>query len=117
MKLYWSRPSPFVRKVMVVAHEAGVADRLTIEETTVTMVGGEPGVVALQLRWSQIPTLVLDDGSTLHDSRVICEYLDTLGEGQSAFPGRRRCALGRAEAAGARPTACSRFWSCGGRSG
>ena len=29
MKLHWSPRSPFVRKVMIVAHEAGLADRLT----------------------------------------------------------------------------------------
>ena len=28
MKLFYSPTSPFVRKVMVVAHEVGVADRL-----------------------------------------------------------------------------------------
>jgi glutathione S-transferase len=28
MKLYWSPRSPFVRKVMVCAHELGVADRI-----------------------------------------------------------------------------------------
>ena len=27
---------------------------------------------------SKIPTLVLDDGTVLYDSRVICEYLDGL---------------------------------------
>ena len=28
MRLHWSSRSPFVRKVMVVAHEAGVAERI-----------------------------------------------------------------------------------------
>ncbi len=31
MKLYWSSRSPFVRKVMVVAHELGLSDRITCE--------------------------------------------------------------------------------------
>ncbi|HEX6609324.1 MAG TPA: glutathione S-transferase, partial [Hyphomicrobiaceae bacterium] len=33
MKLFWSSRSPFVRKVMVFAHETGLADR--IERTQV----------------------------------------------------------------------------------
>src|SRR5262249_45688403 len=39
---------------------------------------------------NKIPTLVLDDGSALYDSRVICEYLDTLHEGAKLFPAERR---------------------------
>ena len=35
---------------------------------------------------SKIPTMVLDDGSPLFDSRVICEYLDTLHGGSKLFP-------------------------------
>jgi glutathione S-transferase len=33
----------------------------------------------------KIPALILDDGSTLYDSRVICEYLDSLAGGK-LFP-------------------------------
>jgi glutathione S-transferase len=35
---------------------------------------------------SKIPTLVLDDGSALYDSAVICEYLDSLHDGPKLFP-------------------------------
>jgi glutathione S-transferase len=35
---------------------------------------------------SKIPTLVLDDGSSLYDSAVICEYLDSLHSGAQLFP-------------------------------
>jgi glutathione S-transferase len=34
----------------------------------------------------KIPALILDDGTTLYDSRVICEYLDSLGTGPHLFP-------------------------------
>ena len=37
MKLHWSPRSPYVRKVMIVAHELGLADRL---KTVRTVVGG-----------------------------------------------------------------------------
>jgi glutathione S-transferase len=35
---------------------------------------------------SKIPTLVLDDGTVLYDSRVICEYLDSLHTGPKLLP-------------------------------
>jgi glutathione S-transferase len=47
---------------------------------------------------NKIPTLVLDDGAVLYDSRVICEYLDTLHDGPGLFPadaGARWTALRR----------------------
>src|SRR5690606_2171855 len=34
----------------------------------------------------KIPCMVLDEGQLLQDSRVICEYLDTLGDGPKLFP-------------------------------
>ena len=37
MKLHWSPRSPFVRKVMVFAHETGLVDRLTCVRTVVAM--------------------------------------------------------------------------------
>ena len=49
----------------------------------------------------KIPTLVLEDGTILYDSPVICEYLDTLHQGAKLFPAwperltaLRRLALG-----------------------
>jgi len=85
MRLFWSRLSPFVRKVMVVAHEAGVADRIELEDTLVAMSEINGRVLALN-PLGQIPTLVLDDGDSLHDSRVICEYLDGLRKGERLVP-------------------------------
>src|SRR5690606_24807882 len=84
MKLHWSPRSPYVRKVMMVAHEHGLADRLEIVPTHVAM---EQANAALMARnpLSKIPTLVLDDGTALFDSRVIAEYLDGLGGGVPLF--------------------------------
>jgi glutathione S-transferase len=100
MMLHWSPRSPYVRKVMVVAHELGLADRL---RTVRTVVGGTTPHMALMREnpLGKIPTLVLEDGTILYDSPVICEYLDTLHDGPklfSAWPQRlialRRLALG-----------------------
>lgn len=85
MKLHWSPRSPFVRKVMIFARETGLVDRLTCIRTVVAMKA--PNAALLQDNpLSKIPTLVLDDGSTLYDSAVICEYLDTLHGGPRLFP-------------------------------
>ena len=84
MKLHWSPKSPYVRKVMVCAHEAGVADRLELIRSVAAML--KPNERLMQDNpLSKIPTLVLEDGFALFDSVVICEYLDDLGHG-SAFP-------------------------------
>lgn len=84
MKLHWSPKSPFVRKVMICAHEAGVADRLELVRSVAAMLKPNPRLMQ-DNPLSKIPTLVLEDGFALFDSVVICEYLDDLGHG-SMFP-------------------------------
>jgi glutathione S-transferase len=85
MKLYWALMSPFVRKVMMVAHETGTASRMALVGTSVSMAEANPQV-QVDNPLSKIPTLVLDDGSALYDSRTICEYLDSLHAGAKLFP-------------------------------
>ena len=43
MKLHWSPRSPFVRKVMIVAHETGIADRLQCVRTVAAMMKPHAG--------------------------------------------------------------------------
>jgi glutathione S-transferase len=73
MKLHWSPRSPFVRKVMVFAHETGLVNRLTCVRTVVAMKAPNEALLP-DNPLSKIPTLLLDDGSPLYDSGVICEY-------------------------------------------
>lgn len=80
MRLRWSSRSPFVRKVMVVAHEAGLADRIERIPTVVSLARTDAEVLARN-PLGRIPTLVLPDGTALYDSVVICEYLDGLRDG------------------------------------
>jgi len=85
MKLHWSPRSPFVRKVMIVAHERGLVDRIACVRTVAAMT--KPHAELMQDNpLSKIPTLVLDDGRVLYDSPVICEYLDGLGGAPKLFP-------------------------------
>ena len=85
MKLLWSSRSPFVRKVMVAAHEVGLADRIVTERVVVAANKPNANVMALN-PLNKVPTLVLADGSLLYDSRVICEYLDSVQDGAKLFP-------------------------------
>ncbi len=85
MKLYFSPASPFVRKVRVTAHELGLSERIELISITLTPVSPHE-----QLRSSnplgKIPALLTDEGTTLYDSPVICEYLDSLAGGNLIFP-------------------------------
>ena len=85
MKLHWSPRSPFVRKVMIVAHERGVAGRITCVRTVAATAKPHAELMA-DNPLSKIPTLVLDDGTVLYDSPVICEYLDALDGAPKLFP-------------------------------
>jgi glutathione S-transferase len=85
MKLHWSPRSPFVRKVMIVAHERGLADRITCVRTVAAT--SKPHAELMKDNpLSKIPTLVLDDGTVLYDSPVISEYLDALDGTPKLFP-------------------------------
>src|SRR5258707_8485963 len=80
MKLYTNIASPFARKCRVIAQELN----LKLDEIEVMARDDE------QLRrinpLKKIPILILDDGSALFDSPVICEYLNHIGGGKF-FPG------------------------------
>lgn len=85
MTLFHSPLSPFVRKVMVVLHETGQLDRVSLQAVNVSPLSGDE-----QLNQGnpigKIPALRLADGSVLHDSRVICEYLDLQHVGEPLLP-------------------------------
>ena len=85
MKLHWSPRSPFVRKVMVFAHEVGLAGRIEIVRTVVAMTQANRDLMRIN-PLGKIPTLITDDGMVLFDSTVICEYLDSLHGRAKLFP-------------------------------
>ena len=85
MKLHWSPRSPFVRKVMIVAHERGLADRIT-RVRTVAATSKPHAELMKDNPLSKIPTLALDDGMVIYDSPVISEYLDELDGTPKLFP-------------------------------
>jgi glutathione S-transferase len=85
MKLLTAPASPFGRKVKIVAIEKGVLDRIEL-----VMVPTTPAAPNEELSRDnpliKIPTLVLDDGRSIYDSFVICDYLDTLHAKEKAIP-------------------------------
>jgi glutathione S-transferase len=75
MRLFWSSRSPFARKVVAAAHELGIAERIALDRVVVSATACQAQVMAHN-PLSQIPTLLLADGTALFDSAVIVEWLD-----------------------------------------
>lgn len=95
MKLIGSLTSPFARKVRIVAAEKRV------EYTWEPENPWNPQTTVPQFNpLGQVPVLVLEDGSTLFDSRVICEFLDTVSPISKLIPqgNRERIEVKRWEA-------------------
>ncbi len=80
MKLFFSPASPFVRKCMVIAQEAGIADRIEKLPSAAGPVARDQTIIPSN-PLGKVPTLITDDGQVLYDSRVICEYLNDLAGG------------------------------------
>jgi len=76
MHLYGSPSSPFVRKVVVCAHEGGFRDRIDVLYRTISPLVMDEKVNELNPT-GKIPVLVTDDGRTILDSKFICEHLDS----------------------------------------
>jgi glutathione S-transferase len=83
MKLRYSATSPYVRKVMIVALESGLD--AAIERVPTNAWDAASDLVA-DNPLSKVPTLLTEGGEALYDSPVICEYLDSLHEGQRLLP-------------------------------
>ena len=85
MKLYFSPASPYVRKVLASAIELDLEHRIERVPCSVHVIRRDVNVV-VHNPLGQVPTLIADDGTVLYDSRVVCEYLDTLAGGHRLFP-------------------------------
>ena len=97
MKLYFNKPSPYARKVRVVVHEKGLAERIDWRE--VDPWADPPELVAAS-PLCKVPALIADDGTLFTESATIAEALDAAGDGPSLLAGdamkvRARAALGQ----------------------
>ena len=82
MKLLYAQPSPFARKVRVLAFELGLHEQLELTPVAVLPTNENTEVTAHN-PLGKIPVLLTDDGEALYDSRVICAYLQQLVSGSS----------------------------------
>lgn len=83
MILFYSPIHGFIHKVLVVGHEAGLAESLEIAPTYPMREGHD--ITALN-PLNKVPTLVLDDGRALYGSQVICEYFDSFNRTAPLYP-------------------------------
>lgn len=85
MKLIGTATSPYTRKVRVV-----LAEKRMECEFVVDAPNAGNSTVTQYNPLGKIPVLVLDDDSTLFDSRVIAEYLDSASPGNRLIPEEKR---------------------------
>ena len=95
MKLLGSVASPYTRKVRIVLAEK----KIDCEFEVADVLPAENPVNALN-PLGKVPTLMLDDGTALFDSRVIVEFLDSVSPISRLIPddNRERVAVRRWEA-------------------
>jgi len=95
MKLVGSLTSPFVRKVRIVLSEKRIVYDFDIDipwESDTRVAEHNP--------LGKVPILIMDDGTTLYDSRVIVDYLDSANPVSRLMPefNRERSMVKRWEA-------------------
>lgn len=85
MKLLYQTHSPYARKVLVFAHEIGLAASLQVvhQETSPTL---RNDAVFAENPLGKVPVLVRPGAASIFDSDVICAYLDTLHAGRKLIP-------------------------------
>lgn len=84
MRLLSSPASPYGRKVKIIAHMKGLMDRIKVEVADTSILRNDD--LRRENPLAKIPVLVVEDGSQLFDSHVICEYLDSLAPKPKLFP-------------------------------
>jgi glutathione S-transferase len=85
MKLIGSLSSPYVRKTRIVMAEKKIDCELVLEN-----VWAPDSKIHSYNPLGKVPCLILDDGEAVFDSRVICEYVDTLTPVGKLLPQERR---------------------------
>lgn len=86
MKLHYSPASPFARKVLVLLQETGQSEDVDLlEVNTAPFAVAESLIPANPL--AKIPALERPDGPAVHDSRVICAFLDARAQARDGGAG------------------------------
>lgn len=82
LKLWYSPASPFVRKVMVFAHEVGLVDSIVLATGDVWAPDSQ---ITKDNPLGKVPALVTPDG-VFPGSYLCCEYLDSMHAGPRLIP-------------------------------
>ena len=81
MQLLYTKRSPYARKVRVIALEKNISLEFIdedLQKKSQRLLDANP--------LGKVPTLILDNGTTVFDSPVICQYLDNLNEKSIMIP-------------------------------
>jgi len=99
MRLLYQTHSPYARKVLVMAHEAGLAGRIEVIHHETSPTRRNDAVFAAN-PLGKVPVLICEDGLALFDSVAICDHLDGLHDGPKLIPpaGRARALTLRLQA-------------------
>lgn len=82
MKLFYSHASPFARKCRIAIRLKGLLSQTN--EIEATPLQNPPELLAAN-PIAQVPSLVLDSGTAVSNSPIICAYIDKLGKGESLY--------------------------------
>ena len=85
MKLLYQTHSPYARKALVFAHEAGLAEQIEVSHHETSPLRRTAEVFAAN-PLGKVPVLLRPGLPALFDSDVICAYLDTLHPGRKLIP-------------------------------
>jgi glutathione S-transferase len=85
MQLLYQTHSPYARKALVFAYEAGLRHRLEVVHHETSPTRRNP-IVFGKNPLGKVPVLLRDGAPALFDSDVICAYLDTLHDGPRLIP-------------------------------
>jgi glutathione S-transferase len=78
MKLFFNRPSPYARKVLVLLHEKGLAGAVELHPVDPWR---DPPELLAATPLSKVPALVTAEGLSITESWAICQHLDAVGKG------------------------------------
>jgi glutathione S-transferase len=85
MKLLYQTHSPYARKALVFAHEAGLARQIEVVHHETSPTRRNEHVFA-ENPLGKVPVLLRPGQPPIFDSDVICAYLDTLHSGRKLIP-------------------------------
>lgn len=85
LKLFYSPASPFVRKVLVVAREHGIEGQIELLDSAAGPVKRDQRIIVHNPS-GKVPSAFLEDDTPLFDSRVICLYVDSIGDKPTLYP-------------------------------